>query len=1396
MKKIILISLLLIILAVGGFFAYLSQMDWNTQKEKLSAQMSEIIGKKIQFSGDLQVKLFPQPQLSADNVNILNPQNGEKLATIKQLQTEVSLSSILKRRPDIKSLSLKELEAWVTFDAAGNNNWKQKNKQDSYTGGTAFSLQNFDIQKAIVHFNHRKYDVAFDLTGFNADVTISGVDGPYRLDGTFLKDNIRYGVVINLDSSSSEDSTMDIVISHKETESFLRYDGSYNSASESFNGIFTGQSQKTADFVNGLLNKEYIREEFNNHTEFSTALQFDGNENKLSDLVIKSDNLMVGSGNVIITAAAKNKKNKVKLKYQFAKFNLLPFEDMFKEYFISLQEGGKYEPDLNFDMDFDISSEKVTISKESLGTFETVGIKGEVKNNVLSIDDFYAGCPGNITLGLKARLSEKENIPQYYLEAKINGQNALSFLNSFGIKIKSPRQSSYRDIDLTFDLTGTPQFLNIENIDLKMDKAEIQGNIFADLLKKEYSVVADADILNLDNYMLPTEKAENATIEETVISEIKRFNWLINNKVTAVITAGSATFNGVSARNIIFDFITDGNGTAVAEEVSLQNMFSTDITLSGVVKNLGRSDLIFEDVTYDIKSSNIKMLADKLKINLPKWPLLERAGITESGTLIGNLQKIHVNSLTSSGEHSFLYSGILQEENEKINFSGNIHLKTGHTENLIKLLTDNVSGKVYRGPLTATAEISGNSDTWDLKKAEIQMGMDEYKANLNISKDKKKRKIVGSIFTSNLNLLNWINVQKTKSIPKFSAGTENTFIARPNFSGDVINYGGYRDFALDIDLSADKSSYGEYSMNNLQTHISNDHNLLRFQNLQFENKSHKLKGELQIDYTQTPQLQGNITVNYPKIKNLGGTTYSINAEDITIQTEFNTLATTIADMINGLNGKMKISGGKFTIKGINLAGIKEDLKNREYSKGLYKVVKENTESGETDFEGFNIETLINNAVFSLSPSTIKNYMAEVNINGSVNLKEWKINNSFKVTYPELNNIPSYTITFSGMLNKPTVDIDIAEIVNKYDKHWKEIEEERRKQQEILKKQQAEKVNNLRNLLTAAEEKVTKALQEVEEIQSKHLTQGIVDKYDEKIQQINDIDSHLKDIKALLSTDLTDEDIRRHNDDINGYSQRIDDIKSGLQGLFTEDIQSKKDELSARENEIYEKVKDTEEKFQNMWQKDREQLESYNSSQYIDANDELNRNFSRIRENKEAADNIHEDIEGRYAQFDVPDNWEEKHALAKSIENLIDQEENLYAQMQDIHKKTAEKLLKIIDERRIVFDTESRQREAERQKQAAIDAKNLLLNNTPSSAVESRNNDNDTSAQANNIPSQEQTPNIITTPNVRGTIITKYDRNKQTTEPTVRHSGGLLTPIDDDAPVVNGNSSVSGTIRIK
>ena len=72
LKKILLGLFLVIILVFGGLTYYVSTLDWNTYKSKIADKFLEITGKEIDFAGSLNVSLFPEPHIIADNVSVYN----------------------------------------------------------------------------------------------------------------------------------------------------------------------------------------------------------------------------------------------------------------------------------------------------------------------------------------------------------------------------------------------------------------------------------------------------------------------------------------------------------------------------------------------------------------------------------------------------------------------------------------------------------------------------------------------------------------------------------------------------------------------------------------------------------------------------------------------------------------------------------------------------------------------------------------------------------------------------------------------------------------------------------------------------------------------------------------------------------------------------------------------------------------------------------------------------------------------------------------------------------------------------------------------------------------------------------------------------------------------------
>ena len=184
----------LFVLIIGGLSAYVSMVDWNTYKNDIAEKFSEITGKKIEFSGSIDVQILPQPTLSAKNVKIINPNNpADVLATIDNLNTEVSLQSLLKGSPDIRSLSLIGTEIWININEKGELNWSNYGKSISDSDINT-RLQSLSLQNALLHLNNEKSGIKFDLSQLNADVQAETLAGPYRLDGNFVKDEDHFGV--------------------------------------------------------------------------------------------------------------------------------------------------------------------------------------------------------------------------------------------------------------------------------------------------------------------------------------------------------------------------------------------------------------------------------------------------------------------------------------------------------------------------------------------------------------------------------------------------------------------------------------------------------------------------------------------------------------------------------------------------------------------------------------------------------------------------------------------------------------------------------------------------------------------------------------------------------------------------------------------------------------------------------------------------------------------------------------------------------------------------------------------------------------------------------------------------------------------------------------------------
>ena len=155
--KILILSFLLLIIAVGGFvYYYVSNIDWNQHKGKIASQFSEITGKRIVFDGSVHITFLPSPNLVANDIKIYNPGEDldEPLAKIKSLTANLTLSSLINGDFDVTMMTLEEPEIRLEIMENGKLNWDGKltDTQRANLENMQITLDSVMIEKAKLNF--------------------------------------------------------------------------------------------------------------------------------------------------------------------------------------------------------------------------------------------------------------------------------------------------------------------------------------------------------------------------------------------------------------------------------------------------------------------------------------------------------------------------------------------------------------------------------------------------------------------------------------------------------------------------------------------------------------------------------------------------------------------------------------------------------------------------------------------------------------------------------------------------------------------------------------------------------------------------------------------------------------------------------------------------------------------------------------------------------------------------------------------------------------------------------------------------------------------------------------------------------------------------------------------
>jgi AsmA family len=197
----------LLLLLIGGLLAAPYVLDWNSYKSDLEAYGKRLTGRTVQINGDVEIRLFPMPRLTAESVAIGNPEgmDGAPLIHADVLTLSLQLGSLLNGELNVESVEMLGPQITLIRDDAGQVNWMLQSDENLRRSTLLRNvrLDNIALLNGAIRVDDRKRGFTTDISTIDADMSAADIEGPWKLKGSGIWQDLP--MAFNFSSSAYQD---------------------------------------------------------------------------------------------------------------------------------------------------------------------------------------------------------------------------------------------------------------------------------------------------------------------------------------------------------------------------------------------------------------------------------------------------------------------------------------------------------------------------------------------------------------------------------------------------------------------------------------------------------------------------------------------------------------------------------------------------------------------------------------------------------------------------------------------------------------------------------------------------------------------------------------------------------------------------------------------------------------------------------------------------------------------------------------------------------------------------------------------------------------------------------------------------------------------------------------
>ena len=648
MKKILAVIGAVLVVLIAALLIIPSLIDWNGYKAQVSQAVRDATGRELVINGDLSMSLIPSPALSAEQVELGNAPGATdaNMVTISEVRVSVAMMPLLTGNVQVTEISLIDpVIAIETFEDGSNNlvfdpaqakrsgpdagtittpepaTPSTENTPAAPTSGddgassdfsSAIQVDRLEVENATIIY--RTPGSEERIEGLTIGVSADSLNGPMDGEGYVFYRGIPLTFEFNVGQiSQTGPFPVSLKVGVDKVDGGISLGGKVDLSSDNpgFDGQIEGKFDDlraaalriagegadipdiaakpfdlgghiTADAKSVTLNDLSIRF---GETRGSGAIAIDQEPRMRADVALRFNQLDldsilvladVGDGVKAPEADSASGSSSTDAGKASDEAQSIPSQS-------SVKSGSANGPIIPADLTASIDFEVETLIYNQT-PIHNARINAAIANSKVTLNEVSAGLPGGTDLAVFGSISGEKSTPSAALSYEIASENIRAVIRWLGVDVDGVRADRLRRFSLTGGIKGTPEQLNISDLDMRIDDTAIRGAVVANISGPglpSLGIGLKLDRINLDQYLPSSPSAAGSDQASDASSGTASGSGAASSDGAS----GQGTAGGTDTDmvKLIKDALAPLDGMAANYRLSADEIISSGVSVRGIV---------------------------------------------------------------------------------------------------------------------------------------------------------------------------------------------------------------------------------------------------------------------------------------------------------------------------------------------------------------------------------------------------------------------------------------------------------------------------------------------------------------------------------------------------------------------------------------------------------------------------------------------------------------------------------------------------------------------------------------------------------------------------------------------------------------------------------------------